>query len=64
MKRIELKTVENAGNTDPLNRRYYIDGRKTTHQKYDACRATALKHDCFHTVSVNGVTTNYSQITI
>lgn len=59
MKSVELKEVENAGNRDPMNRRYFADGKRISRDEFDSIKVRAVRLECFSNSSDGGVQTFY-----
>jgi hypothetical protein len=56
MKSIQLSETDNAiGYTDPLDRRYFADGKRITREEFDRIKREAVTLDCINTYQVNGL---------
>ena len=61
---IELKTEQNAGNRDPLNVRYWLDGKKVPREQAEKTIREATDNVHIHGSGYAGVYREYRLLTL
>lgn len=60
LKSYDLEQSAPAGDTNPLNTRYKVNGQRVSQARFNEVRAAAVRQDTFNTVNRAGVVHHYS----
>jgi len=61
MKTYQLEETSIGGDSNPLNRRYIVDGKRVTREQFDAIRRNPrVRQECFSNSNQGGVWHFYS----